>query len=361
MRDFCGTWAILKPAEIAALRIAAQKIGSTEKSSVATVVAHLCALQAQDFPMSKWAIGIRSVGLTQADVDQAIERGDIIRTHALRPTWHLLANADVDWILKLTAPQIMVTMRSRHKQLGLDEKLITQCKKVIEKDFRVADSRTRAELIAALKTAKINLAAECYSHILLRCELDRLICSGPVQGSDTAYALYARRIRKTENLPRDEALARLAGRYFTSHGPATLEDFIWWSGLKIGDARIADAAVEKQFRSEKVAEATYLMPKTAGPAREGVYLLPAFDEFIIGYSDRSAVLARGMSPKVISNNGIFRATIVANGVVTGIWKREVKRGKFLFLPQFFGKADARLKATVAKKAGELAVFWGHFR
>lgn len=351
----------MKPADTVALRIAAQRIGALTDRNPAAVVSHLCALQAQDFPMSKWAIGIRSIGLTQADVDQAIERGDIIRTHALRPTWHLLANADVDWILKLTAPQILVSMRSRHKQLGLDEKLIMQCKKIIEQHFRVADSRTRAELIAALKKAKITLAAECYSHILLRCELDRLICSGPVQGSDTAYALYALRVRKTENLAQGEALARLAERYFTGHGPATLADFIWWSGLKVGEARIAYAAVEKQFRREKVAEATYLIPKAARPAREGVYLLPAFDEFIIGYTDRSAVLAPGMSAKVISNNGIFRATILVDGIVRGTWKREIKKGKFLFLPEFFGKTDARLKAVVEKKAEELAAFGGHFR
>lgn len=313
--------------------------------------------------MAKWAIGIRSVGLTQADVDQAVQRGDIIRTHALRPTWHLLANDDVDWILKLTAPQIMVAMRSRHKQLDLDEKLITRCKKVIEKDLLAAESSTRAQLIAVLKKAKITLAAECYSHILLRCELDRLICSGPAQGSDTAYALYAQRVRKTENLPRDEALARLAERYFKSHGPATLEDFIWWSGLKIGEARQALAAAGSLLKKFTAKENIWYLAPEMGKSNtgSGVILLPAFDEYIIGYTDRTAVLAPGMSTKVISNNGIFRATIVVDGIVRGIWKRELKRGKFLFQPQFFGKADARLKATVEKKAGELAAFWGHFR
>lgn len=310
--------------------------------------------------MCKWAIGLRSPGLTEKAVDLAIERGDAIRTHALRPTWHLLANADVDWILKLTAPQILTQMRSRHKQLGLDEKLITQCKKIIEKDFRAADSRTRTELITALKTAKIILAAECYSHILLRCELDRLICSGPVQGSDTAYALYAQRIRKTENLSRDEALARLAQRYFTGHGPATLEDFVWWSGLKISDARLALAAATNNLRKIASKETTwYLSPQASKSiADNSVFLLPAFDEFIIGYADRSAALPAGLAKNVISSNGIFRAVILYKGQVRGLWKKEIKRGVLSVMPDFFADIPKGITAKLEHASVSLAAFYG---
>ena len=309
--------------------------------------------------MCKWAIGLRSRGLTEKAVDQAIERGDAIRTHALRPTWHLLANADVDWILKLTAPQISTQMRSRHKQLGLDEKLITQCKKAIEKDFRAADSRTRTELITALKTAKIILAAECYSHILLRCELDRLICSGPVQGSDTAYALYAQRIRKIENLSRNDALARLAERYFTGHGPATLEDFIWWSGLKISDARLALAVAANNLRKITVKETTwYLSPHTHKSAADNsVFLLPAFDEFIIGYADRSAALPAGLAKNVISSNGIFRPVILYKGEVRGLWKKEIKRAVLSVIPDFFTDIPKGLTAKLKQVKNSLAAFY----
>ena len=310
--------------------------------------------------MCKWAIGLRSLGLTEQAVDQAIERGDAIRTHALRPTWHMLANADVDWILKLTAPQILTQMRSRHKQLGLDEKLITQCKKAIEKDFRVAASRTRTELITALKAAKITLAAECYSHILLRCELDRLICSGPVQGSDTTYALYGRRIRKTENLPREEALARLAERYFAGHGPATLGDFIWWSGLKISDARLGLAAAANSLRKIAAKETTWYLSQHRGKsaADNSAFLLPAFDEFIIGYADRSAALPAGLAKNVISSNGIFRAVILHKGQVRGLWKKDISRGVLSVMPDFFADIPNGLTGKVKHATMSLAAFYG---
>ncbi len=352
--------AVLNPSEIIFFRLAAQSIGSPALRSAAAVVSHLGAMQAQDFPMTKWAIGIRSAGLTESAVNAAIARGDIIRTHALRPTWHILANADVDWLLKLTAPRIMVTIRSRHKQLGLDEKLITQCKRVIEKDLLTAESGTRAQLITALKKAKITLAAECYSHILLRCELDRLICSGPVQGSDTAYALYAQRIRKTEDLPRDEALARLALRYFTGHGPATLEDFIWWSGLKISEARQALAAAGNNLKKITAKENTWYLSKETGKSAiaKGVLLLPAFDEYIIGYADRSAVLPPGLAKNVISNNGIFRAVILHHGQVCGLWKKEVRKEQLTVIPDLRSGGNAELKKQLNTAAAALAHFYG---
>lgn len=179
-----------------------------------------------------------------------------------------------------------------------------------------------------------------------------------MRGKKTTYALYAERIKTAPLLKRDDALARLAKRYFASHGPATFADFAWWSGLKMADARSAYAAVEKTFSYEKIAGTTYLMPKGMRAAPDKVYLLPAFDEFLISYADRSAVLAQSMAAKVATKNGLFRATVVANGITRGIWKREFKKGKLVFAVEYFGKADAKLKAAVQGKVKELEKFSG---
>ena len=349
----------MKPTEISAARLASQLIGAREPIAPAAAVAHLTAMQAQDLSMAKWAIGIRGAAATESEVNAAIDSGDIIRTHALRPTWHLLANKDVDWILKLTAPQILVAMRSRHKQLGLDEKIINRCKKVAEKALLTADALTRTDMIAALKRARIILAPECYSHILLRCELDRLICSGPVHGSDTTYALYSRQVHTIEHLPHDEALGRLAQRYFKSHAPATLEDFTWWSGLKVSDARRAVSVAADYLEKITAQETTwYLVRETRKSAVAGrAFLLPAFDEFIIGYADRSAALPKGLASSVISSNGIFRAVILQRGLVCGLWKRTIKNNRLVLSTESFTGRTASFQRALLSAATDLANFY----
>lgn len=344
-------------AELGNLRLASQRVGAGQFKKPAETVAHLGAMQAQDFAMARIAVGLRTTATTEAEVLAAYNKGEIIRTHALRPTWHLMANADVDWMLRLSAPQIRDLMPGRQKQLGLSETVFKKSNGVIEKTV-AAGPALRDELIAALKKAKITGIPEIYSHILFRAELDRLICSGPMKGIHPTYAAYADRIKKSPLLKREDALVRLAERYFLSHGPATLADFTWWSGLRVGDARAAYAAVEKQFSREKLGEVTYLIPKSLKAAPAEIHLLPAFDEFLIAYSDRGAVTPKSISPRVMSVNGIFWPIIVANGQVRGRWKREIKKDKFTFRPEYFGKADTKLKGGVEKRAAALREFLG---
>lgn len=338
-------------------RIAGQRINAGKFAKAAEIVAHLGAMQAQDFPMARLAVGLRSVSLTEADVLDAYNKGEILRTHVLRPTWHLITSEDADWMLRLTAPRLLAAMSSWSKKLKLTKEVYARSNRILA-SATAKKPVTRDEAVATLKKAKPGFPPGSHTLLLFRAEVDRVIISGPIVDGETTYALFTDRVKKHKILRHDEALARLAHRYFTGHGPATLDDFTWWSGLKVGDARTAYAAVEKQFSRETIGETRYLIPKGARPAADKVYLLPAFDEFIIGYSDRSAVLAASISSKVVSNNGIFRATIVANGIVRGIWKREIKKGKLAFKPEYFGKADAGLKEAVAERAQELAAFWG---
>ncbi len=348
---------MMTAAELGNYRITSQGIATAKFRKPAEAVAHLGAMQAQDFPMSRWAVGLRTAKATDAGVLAAYDKGEIIRTHLLRPTWHLVANADIDWMTRLTAPAMIASMRGQYEQRSLSEGILQKSNQAMEKILTASGPLVREELFAALKKAKINCTTQNYPYLLFHAELSRVICSGPMRGKKTTYALYAERIKKTPVLKRDEALAKLAERYFTSHGPATFADFSWWSGLKVEDARTAYAAVEKQFSRESIGEDVYLIPKNLKAAPDSpVHLLPAFDEFIIAYKDRGAVLPRNVSPRVVSNNGIFRATIVANGLVRGIWKRETKKGKLVVDAEYFGKVDANLRNAVEMASVEFAKF-----
>jgi len=180
------------------------------------------------------------------------------------------------------------------------------------------------------------------AHLLLYAELDKFICSGITRGRSSTYALFDERVAKQKSVARSEALARLALRYFTSHGPATLSDFNWWSGLNMGDARMALYMVKENLVSERRGKETFWFAETFrgySGQMDSVHLLPAFDEFIISYKDRSASLSERINGKAVSSNGIFRPVILEDGKVTGLWKRIIKNNKLILETEFFGKPD----------------------
>lgn len=342
---------------IAPYRIASQHIGAEKFKSAGAVVAHMGAMQAQDFAMVRWAVALRSAGLTEKDVLEAYDKGEILRTHVLRPTWHLIANDDADWIIQLTADRLFSALTTWNKKLNLTGSVYARSRKVLEKALS-AGPVTRNTAVAALKAARPAFPPGSHTLLLFHAEVDRLIISGPLIDGEATYALFDERVKKREDLLREEALARLAQRYFRSHGPATLEDFIWWSGLKINEARLAFAAVKNKFRSANFGGLTYLMPEKLSPAPAKTCLLPGFDEFIIGYTDRSATLGPDMAARVTTRNGLFRPTIIQNGRVRGIWAWDFLKGRRLFKPEYFGKADIRFKQAAARELKKLAAFYG---
>lgn len=326
--------------EIAQLRLTSQLITATKVKTPADVVAWMGAIQAQDFPMSKWAVGVRLSGSTEKSVVAALDSGEILRTHVLRPTWHLVAAADIYWMLELTAPQIMTHSVSRHRDLGLSPDVISKSETVILKALQGGTHLTREELVGELKQAQISTNENRSSHLLAQAELDRLICSGASINGKPTYALLEERVPKPSLPGRDEALSMLASRYFSSHGPATLNDFTWWSGLKISDARRGFEMIKSGLNSENVDGQTYWF---AGPPAHpespsaSVVLLPAFDEFIISYTDRHAVLPEEKFSRMVSANGIFRPVILENGRVIGIWKRTVKKDRLILETEFIDR------------------------
>ena len=346
----------MKTTDIARLRLINQQIESPHMDSPKKLVAYMGAIQAQDYNMCKWAIGVRIADITEKNVEAALNKGDILRTHVLRPTWHLVSSADIYWMLELSAPQINSAMRSRSKQLELSEQLLRKTNNLIVKQLEGGKHAERDELVSAFKKAKISTDDNRAAHLLMHAELEGLICSGKMSGNKQTYALLEERVKKKNTLSRDEALATLALRYFSSHGPATLADFTWWSGLNTKDARHALEHVKKKLHAEKLNDDTYYLPATLklpAAVKPSVHLLPAFDEFLISYKNRSASILLEHHKHTISSNGIFWPTVVVNGQVAGLWKRSIKKDKVSIETDLFHtKPDDILLKKAIKMYGD---------
>ena len=341
------------------LRLIAQQIADPEFHSPQETVSWMGAMQAQDFNMAKWAIGLRLKGNTEEQIDAAINSAGIIRTHVLRPTWHFVSASDVHWMLDLTASRIKKSMEGRLKQLELDNKLLKKSNRIIEKKLEKCYYATRKELIAELNHAKIITNENRASHIFLNAELNKLICSGKMKGKEITYAFLEQRVDSPQKISRPESLAKLAAKYFQSHNPATLKDFVWWSGLTITDAKRGIEMIQNEFCCEKINGIDYWISKSAADFKKlksGFFLLPSFDEFLIGYTDRSAAIETGHQSKAFSKNGIFWPTVIANGKVKGIWKRETKKDTVSITIQFFDSKQQPAKNTLKREAQKLGTF-----
>lgn len=352
----------MKLLNIANLRLISQQIINTKFDSAKDIVAWMGAMQTQDFNMAKWAIGLRLKKATEKDIDVAINSAEIIRTHVLRPTWHFVAADDIYWMVELTAPRIKTSMKGRNKQLELNDKIFKKSFSVIEKVLKDGNHLTRSELVSELNKAKIATNENRSSHILFHAELEGIICSGSMKEKQTTYALLQERIPKPKPLKKEEALYRLAKKYFESHCPATLPDFIWWSGLSVTDAKLALFLIKDEFISEKIDAREYWFPKSFSISKkfkESIFLLPAFDEFLISYKDRSAAIIADHQKKAFSNNGIFWPVIVANGGAVGIWKREIKKNKLLIEANFFDECNEAAQEFLKKPLKKMEYFSGH--
>jgi len=337
--------------DIAIARLIVQQITSTRFTKATDLVAYMGAIQSQDYAMAKWAIGLRVQSCTEKDVDKELDKGTILRTHVLRPTWHIVAAKDIYWMLALSAPKIKALMQTNNRQLELTEKIFYKSNSIIEKELGKGKHLTREALAAVLENAKIATHSNRLAHLLERAELEGITCSGKTDGSKKTYALLSHRVPKKILLNKEESLARLAGIYFTSRGPATVEDFRWWSGLTLTEARQGLELVKADLVNEKITDKQYWMrPGLSLPARRSssVFLLPAFDEFTISYKDRTASLPTAHNKKALTANGIFFPVIVVNGQVTGLWKRSFQKEAIQVTTQFF-EPPGKLTDSLLKK------------
>lgn len=337
--------------DITALRLQNQQISANTCATIVELVSWMGAMQAQDYTMMKWAVGLRLPGVTDTAVEEAVAKGEIIRTHLLRPTWHLVAAKDIRWILELTAPRIKPFIRNRHKKLGLDESFMNRGKAILEKELAGNNHLTREEIIARLEQEGFSGAEIRTGHLLMACELDGLICSGKPKGKKQTFALLDERVPTKQKVSKDEALQRLAQKYFASHGPASVQDFEWWSGLTLGNSRKALAMIKESVKTIQSGdrELCFLPSETASKRKkQSAFLVPAYDEYIISYCDRSDVIAKDDNPKAISSNGFFWPTVVIDGKVAGTWKKVTKKDSTKVEYNFFRPITEAENKLIAK-------------
>jgi hypothetical protein len=281
------------------------------------------AVQAQDYPAAKWALGLRIPTLTDKDVERAFTEGRILRTHVLRPTWHFVVPADIRWMVELTGPRIRRMIGSYCRKIGLDDALVARCRQVIERVLR-GRQLTRAQIGTALRGAGIAMDRLALSHVVMDAELSGVVCSGAREGKQFTYALLEERAPRAKSLTKDEALAELTRRYFASHGPATIRDYVWWSGLTVGDAKRGIEILGSGLQRSVLGDLTYwLAPARAGTAVvRGAHLLPNYDEYLIAYQDRGTVVGparlRAIGPR---GSDVFAHNFIIDGRLAGSWTR----------------------------------------
>src|SRR4051794_2301418 len=310
---------------IAQQRLHNQRITRPGRLAPASMVAWFGAVQAQEYGPAKWGLALRSAtGVTDATIELAIEQGRILRTHILRPTWHFVAREDIRWILELTAPHVQRRMATYDRQLGLNAGRMTRAMGHIERALGDRGPLTRRELGAELARAGLPAGARELAHIAMHAELEGVICNGPRQGKQFTYALLADCAPPAPRLQRDQALAGLTRRYLRSHGPATLRDLVWWSGLKTSDARRGLDMIRAQ-RRELDGLTYWSLAREAAPAplpKAGVHLLPIYDECLVAYRDHRVV------PRPAYMLGGFQHALLVGGQVAGTW-RTIQRPKGL--------------------------------
>jgi hypothetical protein len=336
-------------------RLHNQRVSSTTFTRPEQVVNWLGAVQAQDYPGAKWALALRMRGASHAIVERAFARGTILRTHVMRPTWHFVSPADIRWMLSLTAPRVRAATASYDRKLGIDAALIRRSNKAIAAALSGGIQLTRQELKAVLRRAGIAAdSVQRLAHFVIHAELDAVICSGALRGKQFTYALLDERVPSTRVLSRDEALAELTRRYFTSHGPAQMQDFVWWSGLKTADVRAGLEMCRRDLVDEVVDGKRYFFAsrqRQLEPPVRSAYLLPTYDEYLIAYKDRSASLDRTRWQAVVSRD-LWSAPVVVDGRVIGGWRSTLRNGRptiTLDLPNALKRADQRLLEVASQR------------
>lgn len=348
--------------DIPLYRLHNQRLVRTDLTNPVDVVSWLGAVQSQDFAGGKWAIGLRTKGLVEADVERAFTDGSILRTHVMRPTWHFVTPADIRWMLALTAPRVRALMAYNDRQVELDKATIKKSHDVLIKTLQGGKQLTRAELGAALQRSRINTDELRLTHLAMHAELDGVICSGARNGKQFTYALLEERVPPARILNHDEAVVELARRYFQSHGPATAKDFGWWSGLSAADVKLGMDAIKSEFEQEIINASTYWFIEPAQKAKSRgnkAYLLPNYDEYTVGYTDRNAIFDMSHSSKLDSRGSVLaQHVILTAGKIAASWKRTLKTKSVSMEATLFRTLNKTETHALVEAAERYAAFLG---
>jgi hypothetical protein len=334
---------------IAVHRLHSQQLEHTKLEKPGEVLSWLGAVQAQDYAGAKWSIGLRLPDSTDAGIEQAIADNTFFRTWVMRGTLHFVAAADIRWLLALVAPRVIARNTRRYSELELDERTLARSSAVLADALQGGKQLNRSELLAVLEQNSISTQGQRAAYMLQRASLDGLICQGVMRRNNPTYMSLEESLPETRAMEHDEAVAELARRYFTSRSPATLQDFVWWSGLSTADARAGLEEIKPQLIRETIEGRIYWLSRhMPEDSSSTVYLLPGFDEYLLSYRDRSASLDAVYAKTLNAGGGVLSPTIVAEGRVVGTWKRRFKKDTVVITVSLFASlSEAQNRALSA--------------
>lgn len=324
------------------------------------VVSHMGAMQSQSLDLAKWAIGVRIKNQTVNSIDEALNTGKIIRTHILRPTWHFVSAEDIHWMFDLSNPQLKPIYKYYGKNHVADETVIYQSIPLVVKALEGGKHLTKAELSDWLLSQNISVDTRYMTLILSYAEMEGLLVNGELRGNKQTFTLLEEWVPRKETLQREEALARLAQRFFASHAPATLHDFSWWSGLGLTECKQAIEMNKADLISTTFNGRVFWMrndQQLPPDDMQSALLLPPFDEFVVSYKDRSEIIEDAHYAKVMTKNGLFSPTIMLNGEIVGSWKKTVKKDQVLIDLSFFKKTTKKTQELFRPEMERLKAFY----
>ncbi|MCW3059840.1 MAG: hypothetical protein JWQ02_1661 [Capsulimonas sp.] len=318
----------MRPPPLLAMRLARQQIARHDFQTVGEVAAWMGATQAQDYAGAKWSLGLRLPGAADADIERAIADRAIVRTTSLRGTLHFLAAGDVRWILKLLAPRVMPRFAGACRAAGLTESEFAKSAAAMVWALEGGRCLSRTELLTAVESGGVSTAGTRPNYLLYQAALDGVICHATRRSKEFTFALLDEWSPGVCAFDGDEASAELARRYFQSHSPATVVDFARWSGQSLTASKAALGTIERDLERVTFDDVHYWTSpsKTDSNTREeAAYLLPGFDEYSLGYADRSAVIPSEQMVALTPKNGIFTPLVVSGGRAIGTWGRVIVR------------------------------------
>ncbi len=348
--------------EVALLRLAAQRIAGPRPKTPAEAVRRLVAVQGQDLPGALLSVALRTAAGTRADVEAALDAGEVVRSWPMRGTLHLVAAEDLPWMIGLLGPRVLAGAPARRAQLGITDDSIERARLLAVDALTGGKRLQRRELLAALADGGVEITGQRGYHLLWYLSQTATLCLGPMADGEQSFVLMDEWLPGPRQLAAEEALAELAGRFFRGHGPATVKDLARWAGLRVTESRSGLAAALPELARLEVDGVEYFLdpetPDVLAACREearGTFLLPGFDEFVLGYGDRSAVLDPAFADRIVpGGNGVFRPTVVSDGRIVGTWawagrgaERTVTATPFTQFPPEVAAAVPQLAAGLA--------------
>lgn len=350
----------MNASELLHIRLYNQLLAGHKLKEPHEIVSWMGAMQSQSLDMAKWAIGARLENKAVKDIDQALNTGQIVRTHTLRPTWHFVSAADIYWMFDLSNPRLKPIYRSYAKIHNADEPLIYRTIPVLEKILTGGKHLTKQEINEALLAQQIVLDDAHLKLSISYAEMEGILVNGRLKGNKQTFTLLEEWVPRTQTIGKEEALERLARRYFTSHSPATVSDFSWWSGLSLTECKHALGMIRNDFICETVNGREFWMRsdlQTPLVDKDSALLLPPFDEYVVSYKDRSELIEDMHYRKVMTKNGLFSPTVMQNGEIVGSWKKLVQKGSPQITLSFFEKTSAKKQKLFEPEIKRLEHFY----